>query len=71
MPTPYDHWRTTPTVEEEDEFPDETDDRDDFDPPEPPEPPEPARYRDCFTGRTVYEEDFMYDPIGRGDGLFE
>ena len=67
MPTSYDHW-LDPPEDEEDEFPDETDDRDDFD---PPEPPAPARYRDCFTGRTVYEEDFMYDPIGRGDGLFE
>lgn len=69
MATPYDHWRTTPTVEEEEgEFPDATDDRDTFD---PPEPPAPARYRDPHTGRTFYEEDFMYDPIGRGDGLFE
>lgn len=59
----YDHWKTSPPDDDDEEFPDETDDRDDFDPPDPPEPEPPGRY--CLNGRTVYEEDFMYDPLSR------
>jgi hypothetical protein len=57
----YDHWKTSPPDDDDEEFPDATDDRDDF---EPPEPPEPASYR-TPSGRIVYEEDFMYDPLSR------
>ena len=57
MPTAYDSWLEPDDDEDEEEVRDDRDDDEDLD-----DDPESEWGRRIENGRTIYEEDFIYDP---------